>query len=106
MTGDRGDPQGGPPRDEEPYRRVLGRTRTASVQVWMPDGALRSWSVVVGIDAVADPELATRARAGLLHRLGEGVELAIAHVYHDPRMRVFVLVVPEALRHRALALRA
>jgi hypothetical protein len=105
MTGDRGD-QGSPPGDEGPYRGVLGRTRTESVQVWMPDGAVRAQSVVVGVDAADDPELAARARAGILHRLGEGVELAIPYVYHDPGMRVFVLVVPETLRHRALALRA
>ncbi|HEX5658653.1 MAG TPA: hypothetical protein VFX59_15735 [Polyangiales bacterium] len=93
-------------RVDAPYAGVLGRTRNEAVQVLMPDGSLRSVSVYVGIDADEDPALAALARAGQLHHVAEGVELALPFVYHDARARIFVLVVPEGLRHRALALRA
>lgn len=93
-------------RDDLPYAGTLGRTRSEAVQVLMPDGSIRSLSVYVGIDAVADPALAALARAGTLHHVAEGVELALPFTYHDPLARVFVLVLPEALRHRVLAVRA
>src|SRR5687768_7213576 len=89
-----------------PYQGALGRTRSEPVQVWMPDGTIRALSVYVGVDAQADPALATLARAGTLHHVADGVELAIAFVYHDREAPLMLLVVPEALRHRALALRA
>jgi hypothetical protein len=89
-----------------PYQGTLGRTRTESVQVWLPDGGIRAVSVYVAVDADADPGLATLARAGTLHHVGDGVELAIPFVYHQPSARLMVLVVPEGLRHRALASRA
>jgi hypothetical protein len=83
-----------------------GRTRSEAVQVLMADGSIRSLSAYVAIDAVADPALAALARAGTLHHVAEGVELALPFTYHDPVARVFVLVLPEGLRHRALAQRA
>lgn len=92
--------------DDLPYAGMLGRTRSEVLQVLMPDGSIRSLSIYVGIDAVADPALAALARAGTLHQLGEDVELAVSFTYHDAVARVFVLVIPEGLRHRALALRA
>jgi hypothetical protein len=90
----------------EAYQGTLGRTRTETVQVWMPDGSIRALSVYVAVDAEADPGLATLARAGGLHNVGEGVELALPFVYHEPSARLMVLVVPEGLRHRALSARA
>lgn len=72
----------------------------------MPDGTIRALSVYVGIDAAADPALAALARAGTLHHIADGVELAIPFVYHDPACEALLLVVPEGLRHRALSLRA
>lgn len=92
--------------DDLPYAGVLGRTRSEAVQVLMPDGSLRSLSVYVGIDAVADPALAALARAGTLHHVADGVELALPFTYHDPLARLFVVVLPDGLRHRALAVRA
>ena len=91
--------------DDLPYAGVLGRTRSEAVQVLMPDGSIRSLAVFTGIDAVADPALAALARAGTLHHVAEGVELALPFTYHDPLARVFVLVLPEGLRHRALGVR-
>jgi hypothetical protein len=106
MAAEQAKPRGGLSQDDLPYAGVLGRTRNETVQVLMPDGALRALSVYTGVDAVADPALAALARAGTLHHVAEGVELALPLLYHDPLARVFVLVVPEGLRHRALALRA
>ncbi len=99
-------PRGLASEDDAPFAGMLGRTRNEAVQVLMPDGALRSLSVYTGIDASADPALAALARAGTLHHVADGVELALPFTYHDPAARVFVLVIPEGLRHRALALRA
>ncbi len=89
-----------------PYLGVLGKTRTEMAQVWMPDGKIRALSIYTGIDAAADPALARIACVGTLHHLGQGVDLAIPFTYHDPVRRMFVLVVPAGLRHRALSLRA
>ncbi|MDB4988702.1 MAG: Methyltransferase type 11, partial [Myxococcaceae bacterium] len=95
-----------PDADELPYEGLVGRTRSEAVQVLLPDDSLRALSVHTGVDAAADPALAAAARAGTLHQLPEGAELAVPFTYHDPVLRVFVLVLPEALRHRALSLRA
>ncbi len=92
--------------ESTPYLGALGKTRTEMAQVWMPDGKLQALAVYTGVDAAADPALARIARTGTLHQLGQGVALAIPFTFHDPTERVFVLVVPEGLRHRALALRA
>ncbi|MFT3926350.1 MAG: hypothetical protein QM778_27640 [Myxococcales bacterium] len=92
--------------DEGPYQGALGRTRAETVQVWMPDGKVRALSVYVGVDRSTDAGLATLARSGALHHVAEGVALAVPFVFHDPAARMFLLVVPEALRHQALALRA
>lgn len=88
------------------YEGVSGRTRTEMVQVWMPDGQIRALPVYVGVDAQQDPALAALARSGHLHDVEEGVSLAMPFVYHDPERRLFLLVVPEGLRHRALSARA
>jgi hypothetical protein len=106
MGAEQAKPRGAASDDDLPYAGVLGRTRSETVQVLMPDGALRSLSVFTGIDAAADPALAALARAGTLHHVAEGVELALPFIFHDPVGQVFALVIPEGLRHRALALRA
>ncbi len=94
------------PTENSPYLGALGRTRTETAQVWTPDGRIRALPVYTGVDAASDPALAAIACAGTLHHVGHGVSLAIAFIYHDPLQRIFLLVVPEGLRHRALALRA
>ena len=104
MGSEQGERRG--PWDEGPYQGALGRTRAETVQVWMPDGRVRALPVYVGIDASTDGGLVALARAGALHRVAEGVTLAIPFVFHDPHARLFLLVVPEVLRHQALALRA
>jgi hypothetical protein len=106
MTGDNGERRTRGPSGGGAYEGNLGRTRTEIVQVWMPDDSVRALPVYVGVDAVADPALATLARSGMLHHVGDHVELAVPFIYHDAKLPLFVLVVPEQLRHRALALRA
>lgn len=88
------------------YQGDLGRTRSQRIQVWAAGGQLQMATVCVGVDAQADPDLATAARAGTLHQLEGGLALAIPFIYHDPEERAFLLVVPEALSHEALSLRA
>lgn len=104
MGSEQGERRG--PLDEGPYQGALGRTRAETVQVWMPDGRVRALPVYVGIDSSTDGGLVALARAGALHQVAEGVALAIPFIFHDPHARLFLLVIPEALRHQALALRA
>jgi hypothetical protein len=88
------------------YRGALGQTRKEVHPVCMEDGSQRAMPLYVGVDAEADPALAALALGGELHGLEDGSQLAVPFVYHDARLPIFVLVVPAALRHRVLALRA
>jgi len=88
------------------YRGGLGRTRKEVHPVCMEDGSQRATPRYIGVDAEADPALAALALAGELHTLEDGSQLAVPFVYHDARLPIFVLVVPAALRHRVLPLRA
>jgi hypothetical protein len=96
------------------YRGTLGTTRTRVIQFTAPSGDLIAATVHVGVDAVADPELAARlqdddpARA-LNAVVGPDGARAIVDVpvlYHDPAAPVFVLVLGAGDRHRELAERA
>ncbi|MCE9572076.1 MAG: hypothetical protein K8W52_02855 [Deltaproteobacteria bacterium] len=84
------------------------------IQFTAPSGDLIAATVHVGVDAVADPELAMRlqddepARA-LNAVVGPDGARAIVDVpvlYHDPAAPVFVLVLGTGDRHRELAERA
>lgn len=91
---------------ESPYEGAPGRTRQRSVHVPLADGRVRSVSVYVAVDVVADPGLREPALNGALHRFEGGETLALPYVFHDPRANKLALVVPEVLRHEALAARA
>ncbi|MCB9598260.1 MAG: hypothetical protein H6719_36440 [Sandaracinaceae bacterium] len=58
------------------------------------------------VNVGTDPHLKEPALSGALHRFESGEALAIAFVYHDPGARKLALVVPTALRHEEIALRA
>jgi len=90
---------------DPPYTGPLGATRREIAHLPGRDGAMRRVEVVRGVNAVTDPALATRALDGSLHRMGEA-ELAVPFIYHDPGTRHFALVVPWALAHEELSLRA
>lgn len=91
---------------ESPYEGAPGRTRRESVHIPLADGQVRSVSVYVAVDVVADPALRQPALDGALHRFEGGETLALPFVFHDPKANKLALVVPEVLRHEALAARA
>ncbi|HTR51196.1 MAG TPA: hypothetical protein VMJ10_10855 [Kofleriaceae bacterium] len=83
------------------YQGSIGRTRTETVHVTGPGGALIAHQVHTSIDAVADPELVERLYAGTLNQV-DGSVLAVPVVYHDPAAELMVLVLAESHRHREL----
>src|SRR4051812_5768554 len=88
-----------------PYLGESGRTRTSTVHVIDPRGALVAVQVHTGIDAVADPGLAEQLRDDSLNvvQLGGGeMRIAVPVVYHDPAARLMVLVLGDAHRHREI----
>ena len=82
MGSEQGERRG--PVDEGPYQGALGRTRSETVQVWMPDGRVRALPVYVGVDSSTDGGLVALARAGALHHVADGVALAIPLVSTTP----------------------
>ena len=91
---------------EPPYEGAPGRTRLQTIHFPEPGGRVRSVQVYRVVNVATDPHLRELALTGALHRFEQGEELAIPFVFHDPGRRKLALVVPEALRHRELALRA
>lgn len=99
---------GAPPRNEpEPvYEGRAGRTRLRSIHVPQQSGLVRSVQVYEVVNVATHAQLKEAALAGTLHRFETGESLAVPFVYHDPSARKMALVVPEALRHEELRLRA
>jgi hypothetical protein len=91
---------------EHAYRGQTGETRRTQVHVTTTGGGLVTATVVDGIDAVADPDLARAFLDGSdfnhVQSGGATIRLAIPVVYHDPAAEVLVLVLPEEHRHREL----
>lgn len=105
MISSRGREGAGAQSVEASYTGPLGATRRETAFVPSREGPLRRVEVVRTVNAVSDPGLATRAVEGTLHRAGE-FDLAVPFVYHDPAARRMALVVPHALCHEELVLRA
>src|SRR5690606_6944979 len=84
------------------YAGEAGRTTTEAVHLLEADGSARTRLVHTVVNVATDPKLGEAARAGVLNDEPGGVPLAVPFVYHDPTRSQFALVVPEALRHRAL----
>ena len=89
------------------YLGRAGTTRRRNVHFACPCGALVSVEVYRSIDANSEPELAQRLIAEDLDlntsRCPETGELHIINspvIYHAPDNRLFILVIPDALRHR------
>jgi hypothetical protein len=87
---------------EAAYQGRVGATRLEPVHVLLDDGRVRTVTVHVGVNIGSDPHLREAALDGALHRFEGGEELAVPYVLHDPTARRLALVVPAALRHRAL----
>jgi len=83
------------------FRGSIGRTQTAIVHVTALGGDLVPVTVHVAVDAVSDPDLASRMHAGTLNVIGEQ-RIAVPIVYHDPAAELMVLVLDESQRHREL----
>ncbi|MCC7537748.1 MAG: hypothetical protein IT379_16110, partial [Deltaproteobacteria bacterium] len=94
--------------EDPPYAGTAGQTRVEVAQLMLPSGQAVSVQVHRVVNVATDPHLGTPALAGILHRYDVGFELGLAvdFVYHDPAKRRFALVVPDALRHEELRLRA
>jgi hypothetical protein len=92
----------------------VGATRTASIQVTLPDGEIVTTRVHVAVDVVADPDLGQRLLADdpdqglnvVLDADDRALPLAVPVVYHDPAAELFVLVAAAGERHRELELRS
>lgn len=85
-----------------PYRGRPGQTRLESVHLAASDGGVRAVKVYRVVNVETHPELRERALSGELHRLDDGVELALPFVFHDPGQRKFALVIPTVLAHHEL----
>lgn len=88
------------------YEGKEGQTRQEAIHVPVAGGGFATRQVYRVVNVRTHPELGERARAGDLHRLEDGRNVACSYVYHDPGARLFVLVVPESNQHQMLAERA
>jgi hypothetical protein len=87
---------------DAPYTGAAGQTRFENVHLILTSGVCSSVPVCRVVNTQTHPELRDRAVAGTLHRLGDGRELALPFVFHDPEARKFALVLPAALAHTEL----
>ncbi len=89
---------------EQVYQGRLGRTTRTSVLISSVAGPVFPASVYTGINVTQDPELRDRLHASALNEVAcpfseRTYQLAIPLRYHDEARKLFVLVIPEALRH-------
>lgn len=88
------------------YDGKAGRTHTELAHVPTADGRVELAKIHRAVNAATDPELESLLLDGVLNRLPDGRELAVPLVYHHPQARRFVLLVPSALAHESIRLRA
>lgn len=90
--------------EEQVYKGRLGRTSKTSVLISSHAGPVFPASVYTGVNVTEDPELREKLFDGELNRVpspfsDRTYDLAIPVRYHDEELRLFVLVIPESLRH-------
>jgi|GEM_PF-2002305 len=90
--------------EEQVYKGRLGRTSKTSVLISSHAGPVFPASVYTGVNVTEDPELREKLFDGELNRVPSPFsertyDLAIPVRYHDEELRLFVLVIPESLRH-------
>ena len=91
--------------EDKIYQGRLGRTSKTSVLISSRTGPIFPASVHTSVNVTEDPELREELLAGQLNRVacpfepGRTYDLAIPLRYHDEERRLFVLLIPEALRH-------
>ncbi|HVQ27819.1 MAG TPA: CpXC domain-containing protein, partial [Planctomycetota bacterium] len=98
-------------RSGEVYGGAWGRTRTEALHVTCPCGTLYAADVHRSINATRDPALGARLREGALGETrcpdcGATTRVEVSVIYHDELRRLFLLVLPDGLRHRELEERA
>ncbi|MFU8806144.1 MAG: CpXC domain-containing protein, partial [Bradymonadaceae bacterium] len=90
---------------ESPYEGHLGRTAKTSVLISSADGPVFPANVYTSVNVTKNPELRDALVDGTLNTVacpyeeGRTYRLAIPVHYHDEDNRLFVLVIPEELRH-------
>ena len=83
----------------------LGETSKTSIQISGDDGSVFPATVYTGVSAGDDPELRRELIEGSLNEVespgdqGRTYRPAVPVTYHDADKKLFVLVIPEALRH-------
>ena len=96
---------------DDSYRGPLGATRRETVLFSFPSGVEAPVEVVRAINTKTDPQLARQLLGDELNvarcpKTGDELKVAVRIVFHDPVEKLFVLVLPDADRHRELAARA
>ncbi len=98
--------------EEMGYQGTRAHTATKAFQHRCRCGKLSACKLIASLDAVADPELADRAKvpdalhAFMCTHCEEEQVAAVAFTFHNASEGVFVLVLPEGIRHRELEERA
>ncbi len=95
----------------EPFGAELGETSSSKVPITTDSGEVFRAEVYTTVNVTRDPELRDELVDGTLNVVegpdGQNTyEPAVAVRYHDEENRVFALVVPNELRHRAFELRS
>ncbi len=96
--------------DASGYGGQLGQTLRTPMTVTSENGRTFTASVVTQINAVTDPSLRESLVDGTLTTVsdpntGRTYHLAVPVLVHDEPLRLFVIVLPDALRHREFACR-
>lgn len=96
--------------DGSVYRGRLGQTLRTPMTVTSENGRTFTASVVTQVNVSSDPSLREALMDGTLTTVadphtGRTYHLAVPVLYHDEPARLFVLVLPDALRHREFSYR-
>ncbi len=89
---------------DQPYRGHLGRTAQTSVLISSTEGPVFPASVYTCVNVTQTPELQQALLDGTLNHVpcpfsDHTYKLAMPVVYHDEERSLFVLILPEELRH-------
>ncbi|MBA2660967.1 MAG: hypothetical protein H0U74_01625 [Bradymonadaceae bacterium] len=89
---------------EQPYVGHLGRTAQTSVLISSASGPVFPANVYTCVNATQNPELREALLAGTLNHVAcpfsdQVYKLAIPLRYHNEALRLYVLLIPEELRH-------
>lgn len=93
------------------FNGQLGQTTRRSYMIAADDGSMHPVELLVSVDVDADPDLLEELESGAALRVerpdsGEAIEVAQPVALHDPKRRTFALLLPESLRHEAVARRS